>query len=211
MKGIISSARTADATTRQSLTSQFSDLAKQINTSVADSSYQGLNLADNSSASLTVHFNAENTATLTITAKNMKASKLMTTMGTGVSNGTTLVANMLQAGGGTGVNGFSSLTSQASLSPASVLDHMSAIVDKAISSIRSQSSLLGGNVTFLTARLSFSNEYANTLTDGSAKLVSADLNAEGANLVSLQTRAQIGIQSLSIAGQQQQSILSLLR
>ena len=211
MKGIISSARTADVTTRASLTGQFADLAKQINSAVADSSYQGLNLVDNSSASLTVQFNQGTSASLNVKAKNMRASVLMTTMGTGVSNGNTLVGNMLQAGGGTGVNGFSALNSQGNLSPAAVLDHMSAIVDKAISSIRSQSSLLGGNVTFLQSRMDFTSNYISTLQEGSGKMTLADMNQSAAELVSLQTRQQIGIQSLSIAGQNQQAILSLLR
>jgi flagellin-like hook-associated protein FlgL len=39
----------------------------------------------------------------------------------------------------------------------------------------------------------------------------ADLNEEGANLLALQTRQQIGIQALSFAGQSEQAILSLLR
>ena len=43
MKGLINTARTADSTTRSALTSQFADLAKQINTAVQDASYQGLN------------------------------------------------------------------------------------------------------------------------------------------------------------------------
>ena len=80
-----------------------------------------------------------------------------------------------------------------------------------ISQIRSQSALLGGSVTFLQSCMDFTTNYINTLQEGSGKLTLADLNEEGANLVSLQTRQQIGIQSLSIAGQQQQAILSLLR
>ncbi len=39
----------------------------------------------------------------------------------------------------------------------------------------------------------------------------ADLNEEGANLLALQTRQQLGIQSLAFAGQSEQSILGLFR
>jgi len=209
MKGIVNSVRTADSTTRTALSSQFNDLAKQINSAVSDASYQGLNLVDNSSASLTVYFNQGTSASLNVHAKNMRASKLLTTMVTGASAGS-VVTDLVNAAGGTGL-GFSNLTSQSSVSPASVLDHVSAIIDKGISQIRSQSALLGGNVTFLQSRMDFTTNYINTLQEGSGKLTLADLNEEGANLVSLQTRQQIGIQSLSIAGQQQQAILSLLR
>ena len=211
MKGIINSVRTADSTTRAALSGQFSDLAKQINSAVKDSSYQGLNLVDNSSASMTVYFNQGTTASLKVSAKNLNASMLMTTMGTAATaGGIAMVGNMLGAGGAA-VAGFSVLTSTASNSPASVLDHVTAVIDKGISAIRSQSALLGGNVTFLQSRMDFTQNYIGTLQEGSGKLTLADLNEEGANLVSLQTRQQIGIQSLSIAGQQQQAILSLLR
>ena len=209
MKGIVNSVRTADSSTRSALSSQFNDLAKQINSAMGDASYQGLNLVDNSSASLTVYFNQGTSASLSVHAKNMRASKLLTTMTTGASAGS-VVSDLVNAAGG-GTNGFSALTSQTSLSPAAVLDHVNSVIDKGISQIRSQSALLGGSVTFLQSRMDFTTNYINTLQEGSGKLTLADLNEEGANLVSLQTRQQIGIQSLSIAGQQQQAILSLLR
>jgi len=209
MKGIVNSVRTSDSATRGALSSQFNDLAKQINSAVQDSSYQGLNLVDNSSASLTVYFNQGTSASLNVHAKNMRASKLLTTMVNGASQGTA-VSDLVNAAGGTGL-AFSNLTSQTAISPTSVLDHVNAILDKGISQIRSQSALLGGNVTFLQSRMDFTTNYINTLQEGSGKLTLADLNEEGANLVTLQTRQQIGIQSLSIAGQQQQAILSLLR
>ena len=209
MKGIVDSVRTADSSTRVALSSQFNNLAQQINSAVSDSSYQGLNLVDNSSASLTVYFNQGTSASLKLMAKNLRASKLLTTMTYGASAGN-VVSDLVNAAGGTGA-GFSNLTSQTSISPAAILDHVETVIDKGISQIRSQSALLGGNVTFLQTRLDFTSNYINTLQQGSGKLTLADLNAEGANLVSLQTRQQIGIQSLSIAGQQQQSILSLLR
>jgi flagellin-like hook-associated protein FlgL len=211
MKGIVGSVRTADSATRTALSSQFNDLAKQINSAMQDASYQGLNLVDNSSASLTVYFNQGTSASLNVHAKNMRASKLLTTMVNGTSSATfNAVSDLVTAAGG-GANGFSALTSQTSISPAAVLDHVASIIDKGISQIRSQSALLGGNVTFLQSRMDFTSNYINTLQEGSGKLTLADLNEEGANLVSLQTRQQIGVQSLSIAGQQQQAILSLLR
>ena len=69
---------------------------------------------------------------------------------------------------------------------------------------------VGDSHRLVFSALDFTNEYVNTLQGGSDKLTLADLNEEGANLVALQTRQQLGIQSLSIAGQQQQAILALL-
>ena len=47
--------------------------------------------------------------------------------------------------------------------------------------------------------------------EGAGKLNLADLTEEGASLVALQTRQALGINSLAIAGQSEQSILQLFR
>ena len=49
------------------------------------------------------------------------------------------------------------------------------------------------------------------LQAGADKLVLANITEEGANLVALQTRQQLGISSLSFAGNSEQSVLSLFR
>lgn len=67
------------------------------------------------------------------------------------------------------------------------------------------------NSDILKIRLDFTSEYTNVLQTGADKLTLADLNTEGANLLALQTRQQLGIQALAFAGQSEQSILSLFR
>jgi hypothetical protein len=49
------------------------------------------------------------------------------------------------------------------------------------------------------------------LTSGADALTLADLNTEAANSQALTLRQQLGIQSLSVSGQQNSSILTLLR
>ena len=46
---------------------------------------------------------------------------------------------------------------------------------------------------------------------GSDKLTLADLNEEGANLVALQTRQEIGLEALKVSGDQQRAILRLIQ
>jgi flagellin-like hook-associated protein FlgL len=84
-------------------------------------------------------------------------------------------------------------------------------MDSAIATVRSNAKTLGTNVALLQTRSDFTKSYVNTLKEGSDKLTLADLNEEGANLVSLQTRQQLGIQALSFAGQQEQGILAMFR
>lgn len=209
MKGIIGSARTATAATRATLTSQFNDLAKQLNTAMSDSSYQGLNLVSNSTQSLTVYFNQGTNAALTVTAQDLNASVVLTAAAaTGASAGV-LSVMLTNAGTSAAVDGFSLLSNAASA--ATILDGVTQQMDTAINTIRASAARLGGNVTFLQTRLDFTKSYMTTMAEGSGKMTLADLNEEGANLSALQTRQQIGIQSLSISGQQSQAILSLLR
>jgi flagellin-like hook-associated protein FlgL len=204
---IAGSIRTADSSTRATLTSQFNNLAQQLNSAEGDASYQGLNLVNNSTASLTVYFNQGTGASLTINAQNLNTSVLLS-LASAASSGA--LKTMLSGGtAATDASGFSVLSD--SSSAAAVLNNLQGQVSSAQSTVRAASARLGGNVTFLQTRLDFTSNYVNTMTTGSGKMTLADLNTEGANLVSLQTRQQIGIQSLSIAGQQQQAILSLLR
>ena len=84
-------------------------------------------------------------------------------------------------------------------------------LDTNLQTLRSYAQSLGTNVALLNTRSDFTNNYVNLLTQGAGKLTLADLNQEGANLLALQTRQQLGIQSLSFAGQNEKSILQLFR
>ena len=57
----------------------------------------------------------------------------------------------------------------------------------------------------------FVKSLTDSLTGGVSQLVDADLAAESANLQSLQTKQQLGIQALSIANQSTSPLLSLFR
>jgi len=52
-------------------------------------------------------------------------------------------------------------------------------------------------------------EFSNVLTEGASKLTQADQNEESANMLTLQTRQQLGTIALSLANQAQQAILRL--
>jgi flagellin-like hook-associated protein FlgL len=61
----------------------------------------------------------------------------------------------------------------------------------------------------LTTRFDFTESLVNSLEGGATKLTQADLNEESANLLALQTRQQLGINSLALASQSERSILAL--
>lgn len=72
-------------------------------------------------------------------------------------------------------------------------------LENAVTSVRSASQSLGLNIALLQIRLDFSISYINTLTAGTGKLTLADMNEESAKMLALQTRQQLGIQSLSMS------------
>ena len=93
----------------------------------------------------------------------------------------------------------------------STIEALTTELDSALTTLRARTQTLGSNVALLQTRLDFTSNYVNTLESGAGKLTLADLNEEGANLLALQTRQQLGISALAFAGQAEQGILGLFR
>ncbi|MGD9639136.1 MAG: flagellin [Alphaproteobacteria bacterium] len=82
-------------------------------------------------------------------------------------------------------------------------------VEAALETLRSQASTFGNNLAVVQTREDFTQGMIDTLTAGADKLTLADMNEEAANMLALQTRQQLGTNSLSLASQSSQSVLSL--
>ena len=70
---------------------------------------------------------------------------------------------------------------------------------------------LGSDVKKLEAHSGFVDKLRDSLTEGVGNLVDADLARESARLQALQVKQQLGVQALSIANSQPQTILSLFQ
>jgi len=82
-------------------------------------------------------------------------------------------------------------------------------LDTALSTLRSQASTFGSNLSVVEFRKDFTAGMINTLETGAAGLTLADTNEEGANLLALQTRQQLSSTALSLAAQAEQNVLRL--
>ena len=82
-------------------------------------------------------------------------------------------------------------------------------VAEATDYLRSYATKLGNNFTIIETRQDFTEALVDVLETGSDNLVLADMNEESANYLALQTRQQLAINSLSLASQSAQSVLSL--
>ena len=82
-------------------------------------------------------------------------------------------------------------------------------IEDAISKLRTMASDFGNNYSVVQSREEFTDNLINVLTEGADKLTLADMNEESANMLALQTRQQLAINSLSLASQAAQSVLKL--
>jgi flagellin len=82
-------------------------------------------------------------------------------------------------------------------------------LEKAVTSLRSQASTFGSNLAVAQNRQDFTKGLIDTLETGADALVLADANEEGAKLLSLNTRSQLGNTALSLASQAEQGVLRL--
>ncbi len=232
LRGVTEGARTASQTERKDANYQFFNILDQISQVVEDASYQGLNLLNSTKNTLVIRFSERTSARLTISgfalnhtgvsqyglftnngglftvtgrvADSSKWGAILYALGakqaSGVNNSVTFGVGV---GGFTGI-GFSNTN-------INLIDGLVNTIDHAITKNRAVAANLGNNAAILQTRLDFTTKYANRLKTGADDLVLADLNEEGSYLVALQTRTQLGVQSLQIAGSQQQSILQLIR
>lgn len=82
-------------------------------------------------------------------------------------------------------------------------------VEDAVAQLRNMASVFGNNYSIVENREEFTENLINVLEEGADKLTLADMNEESANMLALQTRQQLAINSLSLASQAAQSVLSL--
>lgn len=82
-------------------------------------------------------------------------------------------------------------------------------IQDAINKMRDYSSMFGNSYQVIQTRQNFTSAIIDVLETGSDNLVLADMNEESANYLAQQTRQQLAVNSLSLASQSAQSVLSL--
>ena len=177
-------AKVADAgsqTTRANLVSQYNNIIAQITTTAQDASFNGINLLNGDNLKLT--FNETGKSTLNISGVTFNATGL----------------------------GLASLVGGTDFLDSSSANKVITALGTASSSLRSQASSLGSNLSIVQIRQDFSKNLINVLQTGSSNLTLADTNEEAANSQALSTRQSIAVSALALANQSQQSVLQLLR
>lgn len=186
----LSSSSTTD---RSTFASEYNKLLGQIQDIAQDSTYKGKNLLGGDDLKVTFNERTLNDTTwgqnfLTIEGVNY----------TDVS--TALSLSDITSGDWTvGTSGNDSI--------GTAIDAL----NNALTSLRTQASTFGTNLSSVQIRQDYTTAFVNTLTTGSDKLTLADQNEEGAKLLALNTRQSLSSTALSFASQADQNVLRLLQ
>jgi flagellin len=179
--GSTGTATTGGNVVRSNLVAQFNQLKDQLDKTAQDASFNGINLLTGDA--LKLFFNEASTSSLTIQSTNTNGVN-SSTLGIATATNTEFQNNIQ-------------------------LDVRLQGLSTALTSVASQASAFGSNLSIVQNRQDFTNNMVNTLQVGSDGLTLADTNLEGANMMALQTRQQLSITALSLASQANQAVLKL--
>jgi flagellin len=171
----------ASQTIRTSLVNQYNGIITQITTTAQDSSFNGINLLNGDNLKLT--FNETGKSTLNIQGVTFNAAGL----------------------------GLASLISGTDFQDNASANKALTLLGSASTTLRTEASALGSNLSIVQIRQDFSKNLINVLQTGASNLTLADTNEEAANSQALSTRQSIAVSALALANQSQQSVLQLLR
>jgi flagellin len=168
-------------TARGNLVSQYNNILAQINSTSLDSSFNGVNLLNGDQLKLV--FDETGKSNLNITGVTYNATGL----------------------------GLANLNSGVDFIDNATTNKVLGTLNTASTTLRSEASALGSNLSIVQVRQDFNKNLINVLQTGSSNLTLADTNQEAANSQALSTRQSIAVSALSLANQSQQSVLQLLR
>ncbi|UPK38757.1 DUF1522 domain-containing protein [Bradyrhizobium sp. 186] len=168
-------------TARSNLVNQYNNILQQIDSTSLDSSFNGVNLLNGDQLKLV--FDETGKSNLNITGVTYNSKGL----------------------------GLAALTGGIDFIDNAATNKVLTNLNTASSTLRSEASALGSNLTIVQVRQDFNKNLINVLQTGSSNLTLADTNVEAANSQALSTRQSIAVSALSLANQSQQSVLQLLR
>jgi flagellin-like hook-associated protein FlgL len=175
-----------DQATRAGAAATFREVMTQIGNTARDASFNGTNLL--AGDFLRVAFNEDNTSSITTQGRRVDATSLG------------FQVDSAAAQTGDAVRNFQSDRE---------INNALTKLRNAKSTVSSLQSQFGSNSSLIQNRAEYTRETILNLNDGADSITLADINEEGANLTSLQTRQQLSITALSLANQADQAILRL--
>ena len=181
-KALAASDTSLDTTSRDAMQTDFNSLRDQITSTIANASFNGIDILNGSTSTLSALANASGTSSLTIQGENMSLGGSIVSISSTASFGTATSASALL----------------------STLDTSLNNVSAALAKLGTSSTALANNITFV-------GKLQDSINQGIGNLVDADMATESSKLQALQTKQSLGVQALSIANQSTSTVLSLFR
>jgi flagellin len=171
-----------DTASRDALSEDFESLRDQITNILENATFNGVNLVDGTSSSLTALIAADGSSTITIAGEDMSLGSSIVTV-----------------------------SSSATLSSASAASTMITTIETSLENVNAALARLGSKSKQIGIQNEFIGKLIDTLNGGIGNLVDADLAKESAMLQSLQVKQQLGVQALAIANSAPGIAISLFR
>ena len=181
-KALASSDSSLDSASRTALNEDFKALRDQIAKIVSNASFNGTNLLDGSTASISALANSDGSSVITVLDEDLSLGGSIVTLASTEAINTVTKAKAAVTKITTSINN----------------------VGAALARLGTKSKALEIQSTFVT-------KLSDETNSGIGSLVDADLAKESARLQALQTKQQLGVQALSIANSAPQMVLSFFR
>jgi len=171
-----------DTASRNALNEDFESLRDQVTNILENATFNGVNLVDGTSSSLTALVAADGGSTITIDGEDMSLDGSIVTV-----------------------------TDTDELDTAANASTLITTINTSLENVNAALARLGSSSKQISIQNEFIGKLIDTLNGGIGNLVDADLAKESAMLQSLQVKQQLGVQALSIANSAPGIALSLFR
>ena len=196
------SAQGASLEDQKKIATEITAIQAQIKSSITNANYAGSNLLQETATSadlkIVASYNRTGTAVTIDTIDVAKAdTNILDTAGTGGTVGGIIASTF-----------FAPTTT--AIGDAAIKTALDA-VETALSKLSTGAATLGAAKSRIDTQKNFLSNLSDSIDKGVGQLVDADMNKESTRLQALQVQQQLGIQALSIANSNSQTILSLFR
>jgi len=181
-KALASADKSIDTASRTALNNDFTALRDQIQTIVDNASFNGYNLIKSGGVDITALASSDGAKKITVAAQSL-------------------------ALGGSNVT----VAATGNISTQGAASTMIATVQTSLTNVNKALAVFSAGAKKYSIQLGFVSKLSDTITSGIGNLVDANMAEESAKLTSLQTKQQLGVQSLSIANSSPQIVLSLFQ
>jgi len=181
-KALASADKSIDTASRTALNNDFTALRDQIQTIVDNASFNGYNLIKSGGVDITALASSDGAKKITVAAQSL-------------------------ALGGSNVT----VAATGNISTQGAASTMIATVQTSLTNVNKALAVFSAGANKYSIQLGFVSKLSDTITSVIGNLVDANMAEESAKLTSLQTKQQLGVQSLSIANSSPQIVLSLFQ